>query len=96
MEAEHSSSASMVPFSLICFLFRPLFNFEESLHLLEQESNIFFNPRYFGDTIINGEWEKAENYVSAFARTGDSFFVKQDIPQDAGAEISRDNAQVKK
>ncbi|KAI9107070.1 hypothetical protein K1719_022598 [Acacia pycnantha] len=84
MDAEESSSAKV---HVDSYTYRQLIilihqflaeeNFEESLHLLEQESNIYFNLRYFGDTIIDGEWEKAENYLSAFARTGDSFLLSK-------------------
>ncbi|KAK7834578.1 topless-related protein 4 [Quercus suber] len=47
-------------------------NYKESLHLLEQESKIFFNVNYFGETIVNGEWEKAEEYLSSFTKLNDN------------------------
>lgn len=47
-------------------------NYKESLHLLEQESKIFFNMNYFGETIVNGEWEKAEEYLSSFTKLNEN------------------------
>lgn len=52
-------------------------NYKESLHLLEQESNFFFNMNYFGDTIINGKWDKAENYLSAFTKLDDNRYSRE-------------------
>ncbi|XP_028779245.1 topless-related protein 4 [Neltuma alba] len=84
MDAEESTSArvhvdSYTYKQLIILIHQFLAeeNFEESLHLFEQESRIYFNLRYFGDVIVNGEWEKAENYLSAFTRTGDSFLSRE-------------------
>ncbi|KAI4316334.1 hypothetical protein L6164_024322 [Bauhinia variegata] len=54
-------------------------NFHESLHLLEEESNIYFNMKYFGDTIIKGEWEKAENYLCAFTTLDDNLLSRKMI-----------------
>ncbi|XVF63282.1 hypothetical protein PTKIN_Ptkin09bG0075400 [Pterospermum kingtungense] len=62
-------------------------NFQETLHSLERESKVFFNMFYFGETIINGEWVKAEKYLSAFIGPYDndysymSFFKLQDQKQ---------------
>ncbi|GKU87283.1 hypothetical protein SLEP1_g1709 [Rubroshorea leprosula] len=39
--------------------------FNETAHLLEQESKIF-NLDYFKQHVINGEWDKAYKYLSAF------------------------------
>ena len=39
---------------------------------MEQESKIFFNVNYFGETIVNGEWEKAEEYLSSFTKLNDN------------------------
>ncbi|KAF7830302.1 topless-related protein 4 [Senna tora] len=50
--------------------------FVESLHLLEQESKVYFNLEYFGEIIIKGEWEKAQNYFSAFTRTDDGLLSR--------------------
>ncbi|XVF29992.1 hypothetical protein REPUB_Repub16aG0019200 [Reevesia pubescens] len=47
-------------------------NYQETLHLLEQESKVFFNMYYFGENIRNGEWEKAEKYLSAFTKPYDN------------------------
>ncbi|KAK0571743.1 hypothetical protein LWI29_020851 [Acer saccharum] len=47
-------------------------NCKESLHQLEQESKIFFNMKRFGENIINGEFEKAEKYLSAFTKLDDN------------------------
>ncbi|GKV02398.1 hypothetical protein SLEP1_g14836 [Rubroshorea leprosula] len=43
-------------------------NYKESLHSLERESKIFFNMKYFGELVMNGEWEKAEKYLSGFTK----------------------------
>ncbi|KAK9218144.1 hypothetical protein WN943_006780 [Citrus x changshan-huyou] len=48
-----------------------------SLHALVQESNIFFNMKHFEKTIINGEWEVAEKYLSAFTNIDDNRYSKK-------------------
>ncbi|XP_006405207.2 topless-related protein 4 isoform X2 [Eutrema salsugineum] len=40
--------------------------YEGSLHLLEQDSGIFFNFSYFSYAILNGNSKDAEDYLSAF------------------------------
>ncbi|KAL1214666.1 Topless-related protein 4 [Cardamine amara subsp. amara] len=40
--------------------------YEKSLHLLEQDSGIFFNFSYFSNVILDGNWKEAEDYLSAF------------------------------
>ncbi|KAJ0030502.1 hypothetical protein Pint_12404 [Pistacia integerrima] len=52
-------------------------NCKESLQALERESKIFFNMNYFGETIINGDWEKAEKYLSAFTKPDDNTFSRK-------------------
>ncbi|GAY45848.1 hypothetical protein CUMW_092520 [Citrus unshiu] len=52
-------------------------NFKESLQALEQESKIFFNVHRFGEIVMNGEWEKAEKYLSAFTKLDDSNHSKK-------------------
>ena len=44
---------------------------------LEQESKIFFNMHHFGEIVMNGEWEKAEKYLSAFTKLDDSNHSKK-------------------
>lgn len=71
-------------------------NYQETLHSLEQESKVFFNMYYFGETVINGEWEKAEKYLSAFTISNDneysgmSFFKLQDQKQRENRQPSWD------
>ncbi|CAN8284248.1 unnamed protein product [Cochlearia groenlandica] len=40
--------------------------YEESLHLLEQDSAVYFNFGYFSNAIIKGKWKEADDYLSAF------------------------------
>ncbi|KAL5853214.1 hypothetical protein ACOSQ3_008332 [Xanthoceras sorbifolium] len=47
-------------------------NCKESLHQLEQESKVFFNIKHFGEIVINGEFEEAEKYLSAFTELDDN------------------------
>lgn len=42
-----------------------------------QESNVFFNMKHFEETIINGEWEVAEKYLSAFTKIDDNRYSKK-------------------
>ncbi|KAJ4720426.1 Topless-related protein 4 [Melia azedarach] len=48
--------------------------FKETLHRLEQESKVFFNMNYFGEHVANGEWNKAEKYLSAFTKNNDNLY----------------------
>ncbi|KAL9300656.1 putative transcription factor WD40-like family [Arabidopsis thaliana] len=40
--------------------------YEESLHLLEQDSGVFFDFSYLSNAILNGNWKDADDYLSAF------------------------------
>ncbi|KAJ4707877.1 Topless-related protein 4 [Melia azedarach] len=51
-------------------------NCKESPRALEQESKIFFNMNHFGETIISGEWEKAEKYLLAFTKLDDNSYSR--------------------
>ncbi|CAA7032891.1 unnamed protein product [Microthlaspi erraticum] len=51
--------------------------YNESLHLLEQESKILFNFSYFSDAIINGNWKIAEDYLSAFTSPEENTFSRK-------------------
>ncbi|OMO92740.1 hypothetical protein CCACVL1_06763 [Corchorus capsularis] len=55
---------------IIQFLYEQ--NFYETVHKLEQESKIFFNMDYFQQFVTDGEWSKAEEYLSAFTEDGDA------------------------
>ncbi|KAJ0090216.1 hypothetical protein Patl1_12472 [Pistacia atlantica] len=48
--------------------------FEETLHKLEQETKIFFNINYFREYMISAEWDKAEEYLSAFTKMDDNTY----------------------
>ncbi|KAK4848242.1 hypothetical protein QYF36_010699 [Acer negundo] len=52
-------------------------NCKESVEALEQESKVFFNLNHFGETIMSGEWEKAEKYLSAFTKLADNRHSKK-------------------
>ncbi|KAG7572182.1 LIS1 homology motif [Arabidopsis suecica] len=42
--------------------------YEESLHLLEQDSRVFFDFSYFSNAILNGNFKEADDYLLAFTR----------------------------
>ncbi|KAD3067861.1 hypothetical protein E3N88_35741 [Mikania micrantha] len=46
--------------------------FKDTAHRLELESGVFFNMRYFDETITNGEWEEAFKYLSGFTKVEDN------------------------
>ncbi|KAJ7958782.1 Topless-related protein [Quillaja saponaria] len=52
-------------------------NFIRTLHKLEQETKIFFNLSYFREFVINGKWDKAEKYLSAFIKLDDKCLVQR-------------------
>ncbi|XP_048332375.2 topless-related protein 1-like isoform X2 [Ziziphus jujuba] len=37
-------------------------------HMLERESQCFFDMRYFEEMVINGNWDEAEKYFSSFSK----------------------------
>lgn len=41
---------------------------------LEKESGVYFNMKYFEDTILVGKWEEAESYMSGFVTISDSTY----------------------
>uniref|UniRef100_A0A1J3E5Q6 Topless-related protein 4 n=1 Tax=Noccaea caerulescens TaxID=107243 RepID=A0A1J3E5Q6_NOCCA len=51
--------------------------YNESLHLLEQESKVLFNFSYLSDAIINGNWKVAEDYLSAFTSPEENTFSRK-------------------
>ncbi|KFK32580.1 hypothetical protein AALP_AA6G261800 [Arabis alpina] len=51
-------------FLILQFLYEE--GYEESLHLLEQDSRVFFDFSYLSKAITNGNWKVAEEYLSAF------------------------------
>ncbi|XP_022729897.1 topless-related protein 1-like [Durio zibethinus] len=46
--------------------------FKETVHILEQESGLFFSMKYFEDLILGGKWEEVEQYLSGFTRVDDN------------------------
>ncbi|KAK4264752.1 hypothetical protein QN277_025884 [Acacia crassicarpa] len=61
----------------------------------EARIKYLFQSEVFWDTIVSGEWEKAENYLSAFGRTGDSFLLKKIFHKMREQKCQRGHAQVK-
>ncbi|CAH8382595.1 unnamed protein product [Eruca vesicaria subsp. sativa] len=51
--------------------------FQESLHLLEQDSGVFFDFSYFSGAILNGNWKHAEDYLSAFTAPNANTFSRK-------------------
>ncbi|XP_052175670.1 topless-related protein 4-like isoform X2 [Diospyros lotus] len=47
-------------------------NYKETAHNLEKESGIFFNVKYFEDSVNNGDWDEVEKYLSAFTKMNDN------------------------
>nr|XP_010906591.1 topless-related protein 1-like [Elaeis guineensis] len=46
--------------------------FEETAHKLERESGLFFNMSYFEESVLAGDWEAAERYLSGFTKFDDN------------------------
>ncbi|KAH0453552.1 hypothetical protein IEQ34_017876 [Dendrobium chrysotoxum] len=46
--------------------------FKETVHKLEQESGFFFNMKHFEETVLGGEWEEVERYLSGFTKVDDN------------------------
>lgn len=49
----------------------------KSLHLLEQDSGVFFDYSYFSCFITNGNWRDAEDYLSAFTSPDANTFSRK-------------------
>ncbi|XP_073055232.1 topless-related protein 1-like isoform X2 [Primulina eburnea] len=49
-------------------------NLKRTAHMLEQETGFFFDMKYFEDMILDGKWEDAENYLSAFTGVEDNTY----------------------
>ncbi|ONK78946.1 uncharacterized protein A4U43_C01F1300 [Asparagus officinalis] len=52
-------------------------NLKETIHILEQESGVFFNMKHFEEAVLAGEWEKAERYLSGFTKLDDNQISKK-------------------
>lgn len=73
------TSAASSSLNIGFFLLYSFFFYEFGLLFLwrlEQESKVFFDINYFGQFVINGEWSKAEKYLSAFADDNDECSAK--------------------
>ncbi|KAK9683946.1 hypothetical protein RND81_10G176900 [Saponaria officinalis] len=46
--------------------------FEETVHMLEQESGLYFDMTYFEDLLTNGAFEEVEKYLSGFTKLEDN------------------------
>ncbi|XP_010417309.1 PREDICTED: topless-related protein 1 isoform X2 [Camelina sativa] len=51
--------------------------YHESLHLLEQDSGVYFDFSYFSNAILNGNWKDAEDYLSAFTSPDANTFSRK-------------------
>ncbi|KAG2331826.1 hypothetical protein Bca52824_003006 [Brassica carinata] len=51
--------------------------YEKGLHLLEQDSGVFFDYSYFSTAITNGNWKDAEDYLSAFTSPDANTFSRK-------------------
>ncbi|XP_073014624.1 topless-related protein 4-like [Primulina eburnea] len=47
-------------------------NLKMTARMLEKESGLFFNMRYFEEKINNGEWDEVESYLSSFTRVDEN------------------------
>ncbi|XP_020265607.1 topless-related protein 1-like isoform X2 [Asparagus officinalis] len=46
--------------------------FKETVHKLEQESGFFFNMKHFEESVLGGEWDEVEKYLSGFTKVDDN------------------------
>lgn len=46
--------------------------FKETVHKLEQESGFYFNMKHFEESVLNGEWDEVEKYLSGFTKVDDN------------------------
>ncbi|KAG1327125.1 hypothetical protein COCNU_01G010590 [Cocos nucifera] len=46
--------------------------YKEAAHKLEEESGIYFNMWYFEESVLAGNWEEAERYLSGFTKFNDN------------------------
>ncbi|XP_039019288.1 topless-related protein 1-like [Hibiscus syriacus] len=46
--------------------------FKETVHILQQESGLFFSVKHFADLILGGKWEEVEQYLSGFTKVDDN------------------------
>ncbi|XP_010429533.1 PREDICTED: protein TPR3-like isoform X1 [Camelina sativa] len=51
--------------------------YQESLHLVEQDSGVYFDFSYFSNAILNGNWKDAEDYLSAFTSPDANTFSRK-------------------
>eukprot|EP00249_Psilotum_nudum_P005525 c18966_g1_i3 orf=699-1553(-) len=47
---------------------------KDSAHMLEQESGLFFNLKYFEDLVRSGQWNEVERYLSGFTKIDDNSY----------------------
>ncbi|KAJ8490434.1 hypothetical protein OPV22_012155 [Ensete ventricosum] len=46
--------------------------YKDAVHKLEQESGCYFNMKYFGDLVQEGNWDEAEKYLGSFTKLEDN------------------------
>lgn len=66
-------STKELVFLILQFLDEEKYN--DTLHQLEKESGLFFNLGYFTKTVMDGEWEEVEKYLSGFTKESDNWFL---------------------
>ncbi|XP_059644431.1 protein TPR3-like isoform X2 [Cornus florida] len=44
---------------------------KRTAHMLEQETGLFFDMKYFEDLVLGGNWDEAERYLSGFTKLED-------------------------
>ncbi|RDY02902.1 Topless-related protein 1, partial [Mucuna pruriens] len=51
--------------------------FKETAHMLEQESGVFFDMKYFENEVNEGNWDEVEKYLSAFTKLSDNAYSQK-------------------
>ncbi|KAJ6802893.1 topless-related protein 1-like isoform X1 [Iris pallida] len=46
--------------------------FKETVHKLEQESGFYFNMKHFEESVLAGDWDEVEKYLSGFTKVDDN------------------------
>ncbi|XP_059644428.1 topless-related protein 1-like isoform X2 [Cornus florida] len=50
---------------------------KRTAHMLEQETGLFFDMKYFKDLVLSGNWDEAERYLSGFIKLEDDKYSKK-------------------
>ncbi|KAK6912558.1 hypothetical protein RJ641_022159 [Dillenia turbinata] len=51
--------------------------YDQASHLLERETQIFFDMKYFEKLVLNGNWDELESYLSGFTKFDENKYSRK-------------------